>query len=186
MPPVERSARAEPPQAADRLQPALLDRLTDRSSEAGEHPRYMSRQALRAAILRDLGWLLNALQPLPADQAEAHPRAAASVLNFGLPPLAGELASRVDVLVLQQAIFEAIVRYEPRILPGSLSVRALRLGEAMDAHNVIEFEILGQTWARPVPLDILLRTRLDLEGGRIDVREVQRSAAAEGLRGGAR
>ena len=53
----------------DRLQPALLDRLTDNaptaSSEADER-RVMSKAALRQAVIRDLGWLFNATQPLRA------------------------------------------------------------------------------------------------------------------------
>ena len=99
----------------DRLQPALLDRLTDNaptaSSEADER-RVMSKAALRQAVLRDLGWLFNATQPLRAREADAHTAlAATSVLNFGLPALAGELASKVDVAQLERTIRKAIVRF---------------------------------------------------------------------------
>ena len=49
--------------AQDRLQPALLDRLTDLDpavrSEAASAV-YVTESRLRAALLRDLGWLLNA------------------------------------------------------------------------------------------------------------------------------
>ena len=41
----------------------------------------------------------------------------------------------------------------------------------LDTHNVIEFEIRGHLWAQPVPLEILLRTQLDLEAGQVDVRD---------------
>ena len=165
--------------AGDRLQPALLDRISERGDTAqaeSGNAGFMTRNELRQAILRDLGWLLNAVQPMSQVQAARHPRAADSVLNFGLPALAGEMASRVDVALLERAIFDAIVRYEPRILAPSLSVQALHSGATLDTHNVIEFEIRGQVWARPMPLDMLLRTRLDLEGGHVEVREVARSA----------
>jgi type VI secretion system protein ImpF len=36
---------------------------------------------------------------------------------------------------------------------------------------MIEFEIVGHLWAQPVPLEILLRTRLDLEAGLVEVRD---------------
>jgi type VI secretion system protein ImpF len=157
----------------NRLQPALLDRLTDEArgdrSELDEH-RVMSKAQLRQAVLRDLSALFNAVQPLGAE-ADAYPMLADSVLNYGLPPLSGQLASRLDVSVLERMIREAIVRYEPRILPDTLQVRALEATSVLDTHNVIEFEIRGHLWSQPVPLEILLRTQLDLEAGQVEVRD---------------
>jgi type VI secretion system protein ImpF len=159
--------------ARNRLQPALLDRLTDDSRgdrvESEDH-RVMSKAQLRQAVLRDLGALFNAVQPLgPA--AEHYPMLSGSVLNFGLPPLSGQLASKLDVSVLETAIRQAIVRFEPRILPDTLLVRALEATTVLDTHNVIEFEIRGHLWSQPVPLEILLRTQLDLEAGQVQVRD---------------
>jgi type VI secretion system protein ImpF len=88
-----------------------------------------------------------------------------------LPPLSGQLASRLDVSVLEKAIREAIVRFEPRILHESLHVTALEWSSVLDTHNVIEFEIRGHLWSQPVPLEILLRTQIDLEAGQIEVRD---------------
>ena len=157
----------------NRLQPSLLDRLTDdepgRHVEAEDH-RVMSKAQLRHAVLRDLGALFNAMQPLGA-QAEAYPHVADSVLQFGLPPLSGRLASSLDVTVLEGLIRQAIVRFEPRILAESLQVRALEAGSVLDTHNVIEFEIRGELWSHPVPIEVLLRTQLDLEAGQVEVRD---------------
>ena len=157
--------------ARNRLQPALLDRLTDEAryerGEADDH-RVMSKAQLRQAVLRDLAALFNAIQPLGA-AADAYPQVADSVLNFGLPALSGQLASKLDVSVLERAIRQAIVRYEPRILAETLKVHALEASSVLDTHNVIEFEIRGHLWAQPVPLEILLRTQLDLEAGQVEV-----------------
>lgn len=157
----------------DRLQPALLDRLSDdepaRRDEA-DAQRVMSRAQLRQAVLRDLGWLFNAAQPLGRGAAD-WPQLAGTVLNFGLPALSGQLASKVDIRQLERSIRQAIVRYEPRILPATLEVRALEAGSVLDTHNVIEFEIRGHLWAQPVPLEMLLRTRVDLEAGQVEVTE---------------
>ena len=153
----------------DRLQPALLDRLTDDSPEVqhdADDRRALNKSQLRQAVLRDLGWLLNAVQPLGKQAADA-PYAAESVLNFGLPPLSGQLASKVDVPSVEQSIREAILRFEPRILEHALSVKAIDGGAMLDAHNVIEFEIRGFLWAQPIPLELLLRTQLDLEAGQV-------------------
>lgn len=157
----------------DRLQPALLDRLTDDSrhqQEEADDQRVMTKTQLRQAVLRDLGWLFNAVQPL-GPLADSYPALADSVLNFGLPALSGQLASKVEVSVLERAIRLAITRYEPRILPETLEVRALEATSVLDTHNVIEFEIRGHLWSQPVPLEILLRTQLDLEAGQVEVRD---------------
>ena len=157
----------------NRLQPSLLDRLTDdhpgERIEADER-RVMSRTQLRNAVLRDLSALFNAVQPLDA-QAEAYPQVAGSVLQFGLPPLSGRLASSLDVTVLEGLIRQAILRFEPRILPESLQVRAREAGRVRDTPNVIEFEIRGELGSHPVPLEVLLRTQLDLEAGQVQVRD---------------
>ena len=157
----------------NRLQPALLDRLTDDArgerSEIDER-RLMSKAQLRQAVLRDLSALFNAVQPLGAE-ASGYPMITGSVLNYGLPPLSGQLASRLDVSVLERMIREAIVCYEPRILPDTLQVRALEATSVLDTHNVIEFEIRGHLWSQPVPLEILLRTQLDLEAGQVEVHD---------------
>ena len=173
----------------DRLQPALLDRLTDdhrldplAAANADDPQRVMTRQQIRQAVLRDLSWLFNAVQPF-ASLAASHPLVAASVLNFGLPPLAGQLASRVDVSVLERSIHEAIARFEPRILADTLQVRAIEWSDLMASHNIIEFEIRGFLWAQPVPLELLLRTRLDLEAGQVTVADAAGTAnSASGAR----
>lgn len=157
----------------DRLQPALLDRLTDEDPgrrEEAEERRVMSKSQLRQAVLRDLSWLFNAVQPL-GKLAEGHVRVGESVLNFGLPALSGQLASKVDVHLLEKSIRQAILHYEPRILPDTLEVRALEADSVMDTHNVIEFDIRGHLWSQPVPLEILLRTQMDLEAGQVEVRD---------------
>lgn len=164
----------------DRLQPALLDRLTDdapgQKTEADER-RVMSKGQLRQAVLRDLSWLFNATQPR-ASWAEDHPLLATSVLNFGLPPMSGQRVSKIDVSLLERAIKRAILDFEPRILPETLSVRAIETESVLDTHNMIDFEIRGHLWAQPVPLEILLRTKLDLEAGQVEVREAGSSGMA--------
>ena len=151
----------------DRLQPALLDRLM---RGEGDEARVISKAELRQAVLRDLSWLFNATQPHP-DWAETRPALSGTVLNYGLPPMAGRQLSKVDIARLERTIAEAVSRFEPRILPDTLVVRALESTSVLDTHNMVEFEIRGQLWAQPVPLEILLRTQMDLEAGQVEVRE---------------
>lgn len=157
----------------ERLQPALLDRLTDLSPLSrvdGDDERVMTKAKIREAVLRDLSWLLNAVQPLGA-RADGYPEAAESVLNFGLPPLSGQVASRIDVSLLERLLRQAIVRFEPRVLADTLQVKALDAASVLDTHNIIEFEISGFIWAQPVPLELLLRTQLDLEAGQVELQD---------------
>lgn len=168
--------------AQDRLLPALLDRLNDPAKPlAADAPQVdaqgvLNKAQLRRAVLRDLRWLFNATQGLTPDETEQAPEVARSVLNFGLPALAGQRASQLDVSELEQAIEQAIRRYEPRLLPASVRVRALEVDSVLETHNLIEFEIHGQLWAQPVPIEVLMRTRMDLEAGQVDVLDAHASS----------
>jgi type VI secretion system protein ImpF len=42
----------------------------------------------------------------------------------------------------------------------------------LDTHNVIEFDIRGHLWSQPAPLEMLLRTQLDLDAGLVRVRDL--------------
>jgi len=168
----------------DRLQPALLDRLTDLaplSRVEADDNRVMNKSQIRDAVLRDLSWLLNSVQPLNKNVATLFPQAADSVLNYGLPAMSGQLASRVDVSQLERTIKQAILRFEPRVMEDSLEVRALEASNVLDTHNVIEFEIRGFMWAQPVPLELLLRTQVDLEAGQVEVRDASGSSSRRNI-----
>jgi type VI secretion system protein ImpF len=160
--------------AQDQLQPALLDRLTDEEPDKKLEPRLqrvISKRRLREAVLRDLAWLFNTTR-LDANMDPATlPYARRSVINFGLPALSGQTASSLEVPDLERAIRQAILDFEPRILPESLQVRALET-DAMDHHNVIGVQITGQLWAQPLPLELLLRTEIDLETGQVEVADL--------------
>ena len=159
----------------ERLQPALLDRLTDTEPDQKLEPReqrVMSRNRLRKAVLRDLSWLFNATRLEGQSDFSKAPHARRSVVNFGLPALSGQSASSVDVTGLERAIRQSIVDFEPRILATTLRVRALVDSDRLDHHNVIGVEIQGQLWAQPVPLELLVRTEIDLELGKVQIVEL--------------
>lgn len=153
----------------DRLQPSLLDRLTDddpTNPKESADKRVLSLTQLKASVLRDLAWLLNTTSLLGAD-ATLHTLAGTSVVNYGLPALAGNSASNVDVSALETLIHQAIATFEPRILRHTLRVRARATAEMN--HNALSFEIEGDLWAQPVPLRLMLQTDVDLETGHVRV-----------------
>ena len=154
----------------ERLQPSLLDRLTDDEPgnlQEGADKRVLSLSQLKASVLRDLTWLLNTTSLLDAN-ATAHTLAGTSVINYGLPALAGNSASSIDINALEALIHRTIATFEPRILRHTLRVRA-RVAPGEMNHNALSFEIEGDLWAQPVALPLLLRTDLDLESGHVQV-----------------
>jgi type VI secretion system protein ImpF len=160
--------------AQERLQPSLLDRLIDdepdKSLESGDK-RVLTKQALRQAVLRDLAWLLNATGYCPALSDKTHPNANNSVINYGLPTMSGQYSSSMQKAVMEQSLRQAILRFEPRILPKTLEVEVILDSYVMDSHNRVGLVIRGMLWAQPVPLEFLLRSRIDLEDGRFTVEE---------------
>ena len=159
----------------ERLQPALLDRLTDDSPGTTQEPRerrVMSKRQLRQAVLRDLAWLFNATRLEAVTDLSRLPQVRRSVINYGLPALSGRAATSLDVAELERAIRQAILDYEPRILPATLRVRAMMQASQLDHHNVVGVEIQGQLWAQPVPLELLVRTEIDLETGRVEIADL--------------
>jgi type VI secretion system protein ImpF len=165
--------------AQERLQPALLDRLTDddvtNTQPEPRESRVISKARLRQAVLRDLAWLFNATRYSGDDSLLGLPHVQSSVINFGLPALSGETASSLDITRLEDGIREAILSYEPRILPSTLDVQAVIAENQMDQHNVVSIEIRGNLWAHPVPIEFLLRTDVDLETGEVHIRDMDAS-----------
>jgi type VI secretion system protein ImpF len=160
---------------SERLQPSLLDRLTDEEpakNQESRKARVLSVNRLREGVLRDIAWLLNSAN-LPEEDLEAnYPFVARSVVNYGLPDLAGLTTSGVNVGELEQIVKQALWDFEPRIIRETLRVRARADGEM--SHNALVFEIEGELWAQPIPLEMLLKTEIDLETGDIAVNEVTR------------
>jgi type VI secretion system protein ImpF len=163
----------------ERLQPALLDRLSD-DDPANQQPeprerRIINAARLRQAVLRDLAWLFNSTKLASGDGLAPYPYAEKSVINYGLPALAGQTTSQLDVVALETSMRQAILDFEPRIVPSTLQVEAIVTDLALDHHNVVSVQIVGQLWGQPVPIELLLRTEVDLETGAVEIRDLGRS-----------
>jgi len=157
---------------ATRLQPALLDRLTDLEPENPQESRdrrVLSIRQLKAAVLRDLIWLLNTASHRDGELAGLR-EVEKSVVNFGVTSLAGRTSSGMRPLELEQMLASAIARYEPRILPRSLRVRVV--ADDRDGRpNTVVMEIEGSLWAQPLPEALYIRTKVDLETGDFSLEE---------------
>jgi type VI secretion system protein ImpF len=158
----------------ERLQPSLLDRLTDDEpdqKQESRNKRVLSPSRLRESVRRDLVWLFNAsnIVSLEPDVAKL-PYVKSSVINYGLPDFTGHTASSVDIPALERLLREAIWSFEPRLLKDSVRVR-LEVDPEEMTHNSMTFSIEGELWAQPLPLRLFFRTEIDLETGEVEISE---------------
>ena len=171
--------------AQERLQPSLLDRLTDidpSTSREALDARVLSKQQLRAAVLRDLSWLFNTTcqePPLRSRNQEERkrwleaPEARKSVLNYGLPPLSGETMIVMDFPWLEAQIRDAIIRFEPRVDPDTLQVSVTDERMTGKQPTTLRLVIRGLMWNQPVPLELLLSADVDVDTGQTAVRDMR-------------
>jgi type VI secretion system protein ImpF len=160
----------------ERLQPSLLDRLTDENPRGGSESRdqrLLSSQRLRDAVRRDLAWLLNCVHLEATQDLSAAPLAARSTINFGMPETTGIPVANINVETLQKRVRQAILDFEPRFLRNKLSVTVEKQPESMNRNSLV-FMIRGEVWAQPVPQSILIRTEFDFESGAVKVDEAVR------------
>jgi type VI secretion system protein ImpF len=160
----------------ERLQPSLLDRLTDDRPESREESREMrvlNLTQLRAGVMRDIGWLLNTVHLQASQDISSDEAVASSCVNFGIPDLAGSSAAGRSTEALETAVRKALLDFEPRILPQTLRVTVQIQPDQMSRH-ALTFIIEGELWAQPVPLALFLKTEVDLETGAVTVADTPR------------
>jgi type VI secretion system protein ImpF len=150
----------------ERLQPCLLDRLTDEQPQVqveSRTQRVVSQQRYRRGVERDLVWLFNTdahlfLSHGEREKVTRYPYAEKSVINFGVRQLTGLTVT--DLRELEQQIEESIRRFEPRI-----DARSVELVVGKE-RNILSFRLRGELWANPLPEQLDVNTQVDLETGR--------------------
>lgn len=158
---------------AERLQPSLLDRLTDESpTELKERreDRVIDLRQLRDIIQRDLSWLLNTADAGQLVDENLYPNVSRSVLNFGIAHVSGDYSTAQRAELIRKSILNAVQAFEPRIHPGSLDVE-LRMDK--DNHqSLVAFDIRADMWAQPMPIELYLRSQVDVTKGTIELERV--------------
>lgn len=150
----------------ERLQPCLLDRLTDddpQNTEESRNQRIISLPRYKRGVLRDLDWLFNASAHLAEEGKDKFrlsdfPEAYRSVINFGTRQLCGLITP--DMQELEAQLSDAIQLFEPRIIRHTLTVKATI------ERQIISFEMNGEIWANPLAEKLFIKTQLDLETGK--------------------
>ena len=152
----------------ERLQPSILDRLTDdepKNTSENVGSRVIDIRRLREIIQRDLSWLLNTNNLESQIDAEKYPNVCKSVINYGVPDTTGDFSTLSRAENVREAIRAAIELFEPRILEGSLNV----IGRSRDIgrESLIAFDIVADMWAEPVPTELYLRSQFDTTTGHL-------------------
>ena len=158
----------------ERLQPSLLDRLTD--DEPGQlhesrDKRVLSMHKLRQSVVRDISWLLNASSLEVVENLDDYPEVAKSVVNYGIKNLAGSSISGTNLAAIEKGVKLAIQQFEPRILPNTLNIQMTSSDDKMNQLAIV-FDIEGNLWAQPLPLHLYLRTEINKITGDVNLQDL--------------
>jgi type VI secretion system protein ImpF len=130
--------------------------------------RAMSMRRLREAVLRDLGWLLNACGIDDVVDLEHYPEVRRSVINFGLRSQAGRNISSLDPQDVARRIRDAIAFFEPRLSQIRVVPEAR---EDVSGVMTLSFLVEAELWGQPVAQHLSLRTSIDIETGDVVIGE---------------
>lgn len=157
------------------LLPTLFDRLRDdapqrQTESANEYT--VTRAQMREIIQRDLTYLLNTTNREDEIDRQRYPAAAASTINYGVPPVAGSYLSEHKWNDIVTIVRRAVLDFEPRLIPGSLDVKPLLKEDAPQRYNTLVFEIKGLIHMDPYPMAFTAQSSLDLETSRMSVQSI--------------
>jgi len=142
---------------------------SDRVPVYQTNPLVVTSRRLKEYVKRDLAWLLNTVNLESVVDLDSCPRVAESVLNFGMPDLTGTTVNNINTKLLERKVVDTILKFEPRIIEKSLSVRISKKDEM--SNRALQFEIECDIWAQPVPEHVRLNSELDLTSGSFDLRD---------------
>jgi type VI secretion system protein ImpF len=130
--------------------------------------RVFTMRRLRDAVFRDITWLLNSMSLDSTEDLSRYPEVERSVLNYGMPTLAGRQMSSIDPARTAERIARAIAAFEPRLSKVRVHPERRQYGEENFA---VAFQVEADLWGQPVAQHLVLRTSIDLNSGEIRVSE---------------
>lgn len=151
------------------VQQSILDRLLDAepySTVEAPQTRSQSIRQLKAALRRDLEWLLNTRQCI--ETVDGFPELRTSVFTYGLPDITSiRLESGQDEQRLLRAMETAIQLFEPRLA----NVHVIAVEPLTKRARELRFHIEGLLLLDPAPELIAFDTTLDVSRGDYEVKE---------------
>ena len=150
------------------VQPSLLDRLTDLSPKTPADPRVSvaeSARQFKAAVQRDLSWLLNARR-IPERPPEGLVELPMSLYDYGIPDITSFSRDAAESKArLLRYVEEALAVFEPRISGLRISI-----AEQEEQHRrELRFEVEGTLMMDPTPERVVFDTVLHFASGNYEV-----------------
>ena len=150
--------------------PTLLERLQDDEPKSPhDRTRPIDVREMRRLVQRDIADLINHTNMEDRLDEYRYPRIIESVLNYGVPALIGTQQNHRNWNEIEKAMRNAILRFEPRIIPETLLVRSLQEKEGGVRYAAILFEIRGMIYWHPRPVDLCMSGRYDFESEKVDL-----------------
>lgn len=149
--------------------PTLLERLLDdepKKKRESYDACYVSAKELRAIVQKDIACLLNSTNLEEQLDEARHGALMGSVFNYGVAPLTGKYAGHHSWHIIEKNIRNALLRFEPRIIPETLLVRPVT-EKAAGQNGLVLFEIGGLINWQPQPVDLSLKGAYDAETAKV-------------------
>lgn len=176
---------------ARRLNPTLFDKLVAdleleglRNSEEAQPGQEASRstmrfytvprierfneRALRATVKRELNWILNTTNLDAVEDLTPYPEVKTSVLNYGVPDLAGKMLTPRIVQERARQIGAAVAAFEPRLDARSLEVEPVT---RTTKKNAVTFVIRGDITDAVNAMPVEFKTDVELDTASVILRE---------------
>ncbi len=148
---------------------SVLERLIDREPGISSEPpptRAQSVRLLKAALRRDLEWLLNARRT-PEAVGREFKELEQSLFNYGVPDLSAiNRESARDRNRLNRVIEQTLATFEPRLK----KIKVIPVESPSGAQHVLRFQIEGLLDMDPAPELISFDTVLQLSSGEYQVK----------------
>jgi len=148
---------------------SVVDRLIDREPLLASEPsmsRPQSVRNLKAALRRDLEWLLNTRRN-PEAAGESLQELSASLYNYGLPDFSAySLNSPRDRSQLLSELENCVAIFEPRLK----QVQVTLVEAPSSALRILHFQIEGMLQMDPSPEQVSFDTVLQLTSGEYQIR----------------
>lgn len=177
--------------AGPRLNPTLFDKLCagqsfdseatiEQAAERLESPRAglrfyavpkierFNETAMRNTVRRELNWLLNTTQLEAVVDLTPYPHVRTSVLNYGVPDMAGKISTPLAVAGRAAELNQAIATFEPRLAPEHLDVTP---HPSTDRDDAVTYVIRGDITSAVEAMPVEFITDVEVDTGVVTLRD---------------
>jgi type VI secretion system protein ImpF len=156
---------ATPREIERTVQPSLLDRLTDLAPKTPADPRLSfaeSARRFKAAVQRDLSWILNARR-IPERPPEELVELPLSLYDYGIPDITSFSRDAAESKArLLHHVEEALAAFEPRIADVHINIVEV---EGEQHRRELRFEVEGTLLMDPTPERVVFDAVLHFASG---------------------